>query len=122
MFHSRSFIAQAHKIRKHTAGDSAAYARQLEERFVRQLSHLPEEAAAELYAHGTATRTDRDEQIQVLGDLLDLLHQQYDDETDPLLPEDWVLLREIIDQQADELDMNLIQYVMERVVSHRALS
>ncbi|MFW5827376.1 MAG: hypothetical protein ACOCU4_04755 [Alkalispirochaeta sp.] len=122
MFHSRSFIAQAQKIRKHAAGDPAAYARELEERFVRQLSHLPAEAAADLFAHCRATRTDRDEQAQVLGDLLDLMHQQYDDEADPLLPEDWVVLREIIDQHAGELDMTLIQYVMERVVSHRALS
>ncbi|MEX2443156.1 MAG: hypothetical protein WD492_06115 [Alkalispirochaeta sp.] len=122
MFHSRSFIAQAQKIRKHAAGDTTTFARDLEQRFAKQLSHLPAEAAAELFSHCTTTRTDGDEQVQVLGDVLDLLHQQYDDEADPLLPEDWVLLREIIDQHAGELDMDLIQYVMERVVSHRALS
>jgi hypothetical protein len=122
MFHSRSFIAQAQKIRKHAAGDPEVFARDLEERFTRQLSPLPAEAAAELFSHCTTTRTDVDEQVQVLGDIIDLLHQQYDDAADPLLPEDWILLREIIDQHADELDMALIQYVMERVVSHRALS
>jgi len=122
MFHSRSFITHAHKIRKHAADDSTAYARELEARFAQQLSHLPAEVAADLFAHCTSTRSDGDEQIQALGDLLDLMHQQYDDDADPLHPEDWVLLREIIDQHAGELDMTLIQYVMERVVSHRALS
>lgn len=121
MFHSRSFIAQAQKIRKHTSGDPTAFAHELEERFTKQLSHLPADAAAELFAHCLATRPDADEHMQVLGDILDLLHQQYDDDADPLLPEDWFLLREIIDQHADELDMTLIQYVMERVVSHKAL-
>jgi hypothetical protein len=121
MFHSRSFIAQAQKIRKHAAGDGDEFVRRLAEQFSRQLSHLPRELSSELFDHCMATRSDTDQRVQALGDILDLMYQQYDEAVDPLLPADWQLLRDIIDQFAADLDMAVVQYVMERVVSHHAL-
>ena len=121
MFHSRSFITHVSKLKKHTGGDEASFVRALEEQFTRQLSHLPADLTADMFGHCTTTRTSADEQIQVLADMLDLMHQQYDDDADPLTVEDWQALRDIIDQYALDLQMELVQYVMERVVSHRAL-
>ncbi len=53
--------------------------------------------------------------------MVDLFWMQYDDEADPLSREDWSVLRDLIDEHAQELELSLVQYVMERVVSHKAL-
>lgn len=121
MFHSRSFIAHAQKARKHHGADETAVAADLENQFTRQLSHLPAELTADLFSHCMGSREEFDARVQVLADILDLMYQQYDDEADPLTVADWEVLRETIDQYALDLDMSLVQYVMERVVSHHAL-
>ena len=46
-----------------------------------------------------------------------LLLTDYDD--DPSLPqEDWTQIREIFSSEAETLDMNLLSYIMERVLEH----
>lgn len=64
---------------------------------------------------------DHERFAQTLADIVDLLWMQYDDAADPLETEEWRLLRDLVDQYAAELDMPLIEYVMTRVVDHRAL-
>lgn len=121
MFHSRSFMAHAQKTRKHHRDDPDAIERDLEAYFIRQVPQVGNELAADLFAHIWQSRSDFTDRTQSLGDILDLLFQQYDDETDPLTQEDWEVLRDSIDQHALDLDMSLVQYVMERVVAHHAI-
>ncbi|TVR72094.1 MAG: hypothetical protein EA427_03620 [Spirochaetaceae bacterium] len=115
MYRSSSFIKQCHRL------DSPD--RALEELFLRHLPRLPRGIGLELYRHATQSDrgTDRDQLHQLLADMVDLLWMEYDDEANPLTREDWEVLRDLIDEHAQELDLNLVQYVMERVVSNRAL-
>lgn len=121
MFHSRGFTARAARLRKDHRDDPAALAGALEELLVSSLRHIPEQMSREIAGHCLATRDDDEARIQALADMVDLLHQQYDEQADPLSTADWALLRDCVDEYAHDLDMNLVQYVMERVVSHKAL-
>ena len=121
MFHSRSFIAHVQKARKAAAGNEEVLQRDIEHQFRRQAPQIPEDMTGDLVSYALGARDDRDDQIQLLADLLDLVQQQYDETADPLLSQDWQLVRDLVDQYALELDMSLVQYIMERVVSHHAL-
>lgn len=121
MFHSQRFIAQEDRLRKRTASDADRYISELEQLFRQSASHLPRGLTFDLFMHGIQSRETPDEQRQTLGDLLDLVWLQYDDTADPLDENDWSAVRDIVDQYAMDLDMNLVQYVMERVMSHNAI-
>ena len=53
-----------------------------------------------------------------LADVADLFNGQYDDRNDPILPDDWELIAEIVNDYAIELDMGIVNYVMRLVVDH----
>lgn len=76
---------------------------------------------AELCAGVVPRFDDRDALVQRLADLVDLLWMEYDGDADPLERQDWEVVRDVVDEYAPELEMDLVQYVMERVVEHRAL-
>ncbi len=121
MFHSQRFIAQEVRLRKKTALDSDRYFSELEQLFRNSASHLPPGFTSDLFMHGIQSRAAPDERRQTLGDLLDLVWLQYDDAADPLDENDWSTVRDVVDQYAMDLDMGLVQYVMERVMSHNAI-
>jgi len=54
----------------------------------------------------------------LLGDVADLLGAEYDEQADPLAPEDWEFMKEVVSEYAAELDMDLVNYVMKLVVAH----
>ena len=56
-----------------------------------------------------------------LGDVMDALHEQYDTENDPLTTEDWSVLGGVISDNALDLDMELVTYVMKLAVEHKAV-
>ena len=121
MFHSQRFIAQEDRLRKKIALESDRYISELEQLFQNSAPHLPPGLMSDLFVHGTQSRGTPDERRQTLGDLLDLLWLQYDDAADPLDGNDWSTIRDVVDQYAMDLDMSLVQYVMERVMSHNAI-
>ena len=47
-----------------------------------------------------------------LGDFIDLLNLDYDEQRDPLFPEDWEYLRDIMSDFAEDLDMGVVSYTM----------
>ena len=112
MFRSQAFLKQLRSSNEGGDVDS----------FRRFLPALPEGMADDLYA-GVEERIGSEEERfrRTLADIIDLMWMQYDDTHDPLAHEDWLLVRDLIDQYAIDLDMARVEYVMERVVSHRAL-
>lgn len=112
MFRSQAFLRQ---FASTPEDDRVAY-------FRRFLPPLPEGMADDLFA-GVEDRllSDPESFEQTLADMVDMMWMQYDDTADPLATEEWQLLRDLIDQYAIDLDMQLVEYVMERVVNHRAL-
>jgi hypothetical protein len=56
---------------------------------------------------------------QLLAPVIELLGLNYDDEGDPLDSDSWSRLGGIVSDYAHELDMDLVNYVMQRVVEHR---
>lgn len=112
MFHSKKFLAAL----RGTPQQEDAIA----EVMTRHARHIPEEMVQELCS-GVLEQTPQEEWAQKLADIVDLLHQQYDEVADPLVEADWRVLRDMIDSYAEDLSLDLIQYVMERVVDHKAL-
>ena len=121
MFRSQRFIAQEDRLRKKATVDSDDYLSELEDLFRQSATHLPAGLMSDLFMHGVQSREHPDERRQALGDLLDLVWLQYDDSADPLDERDWSTVRDVIDQYAMSLDMSLVHYVMERVMSHHAI-
>lgn len=107
-------------MRKNSA-DGRIDGSDLEELFVKQVSPIPAEMARDVYVHVAQTTADGETPVQHLADLVDLFHVQYDDQNDPLPATDWPVVRDLVDQYAGDLDMELVQYVMERVVGHKAI-
>lgn len=56
-----------------------------------------------------------------LADLIDVLHEEYDTENDPLNVEDWAAIGDAIADQASGLDMEFVTYVMKLAVDHNAV-
>lgn len=118
MYRSSNFLKQSRRLSRAGSTDQA-----LEELFQKSLPQLPRGIGLEIYAHATQGERghDPDQLHQLLADMVDLLWMQYDDEANPLTREDWELIRDLIDEHAQDLELTLVQYVMERVVSNHAL-
>jgi len=73
----------------------------------------------EIFAYGwEKTSEGRNE---ILCDFCDLLLLDYDELSDPLTQEDWEFISDVISEYSTVLDMELVEYVMMRVVEHKAL-
>ncbi|MFA7566023.1 MAG: hypothetical protein WCY01_03285 [Alkalispirochaeta sp.] len=121
MFHSQNFLAQERHLHKSHPPDSDGYFRALREALGRHLSQFSDEMVSDTFDFAIARGTDTAEAIQLMADIIDLLWMQYDDQNDPFVIQDWEYVRELINENATELDMDLVQYVMERVVDHGAI-
>ena len=51
-----------------------------------------------------------------LSDIVDLFNGEYDEDSDPLKEEDWVYVRNLVTACADELDMEIVTYIMRLIV------
>ena len=74
--------------------------------------------AADLAEGPGETAFDR---CEILGDVLDVLHEQYDEEHDPLDSPSWSVIAGIVSDLALDLDMDFVTYVMKLAVDHRAV-
>ena len=52
------------------------------------------------------------------GDVLDLFNMDYDDAAKPLTREDWDSLNDLIAEYDQDLDLQLLEYIMVRVVEN----
>jgi hypothetical protein len=121
MFHSSTFITQCRRLPETAFLADNPDLHQAEALFLRHAPNLPGGIASEVFVHAVQSDRSPEELPQYLADLVDLLWMQYDDDADPLHQDDWTFLRDLVDENAVDLDLTLVQYVMERVVSHHAL-
>ena len=88
------------------------------------LRRLPDTMAEELFQHFSAGNdcgsrdSLYDSCAQRLADAADLFLGDYDTDNDPLLPDDWEFVRDIVSERATDLDMDLVSYLMKLVVDH----
>lgn len=98
---------------------------QLNATFIKSVTGVPQALLEELFQQffpddlpdegGLADRA------EILPDLVDLLYENLDDRRDPFDREQWHAIGEVIAEFGAELDETLLNYVMTRVVEHRAL-
>ena len=51
-----------------------------------------------------------------LSDIVDLFNSEYDEANDPLEEDDWVYVRNIVNACADEMDLEIVTYIMRLIV------
>ena len=56
-----------------------------------------------------------------LGPYIDIFWMEYDEKADPLSSEDWVFLRETVNEAAGDLDLKILTYVMQLIVERGKL-
>lgn len=129
MFVSQRFLGRLAKLRKEHRTDPLD--RQLElvhEAFRGMITGLPEAMVEEVYELITDRILERAEdgaifidEAEYLADVADLLTLQYDEENDPLHPDDWELIGDLVNDYALDLDMETVNYVMKLVVDHHGV-
>ncbi|MFP4485172.1 MAG: hypothetical protein ACLFO1_09995 [Spirochaetaceae bacterium] len=126
MHSSERFLHKLRRIKKQgQESDADALRSQVDRAFSHSLPGLPSEMVEELFAHFYAQAVPEGtpfyiavERLAILGDVVDLMFSDYDDESDPIGREDWEAIRDIVSSYAVDLDMGLVNYVMKRVLEH----
>ena len=127
MFPSERFLARIGKFRKSGRTDPAAQqVAAIRESFVDLNRHVPIEIVEELLDHFTADLAEGPDdspfdRCRKLADVMDVLHEQYDSDNDPLTAEDWGAIGGVVSDNAPDLDMDLVTYVMKLAVDHKAI-
>lgn len=96
--------------------------------FFHAMRHLPHgmvEDLADRFVSRLGSAADPESSIfdscRDLADVIDIFWESYDEEHDPIGPDDWAAISEITSDYALELDMQLVSYVMTLAVDHHAL-
>ena len=129
MFVSERFLARLAKIRKsHREAPTDEQMELVRDAFVGQLNGLPNRMADDIFELFTERMMQRAdgataflEAAGCLSDFIDLFALQYDEQNDPLHPDDWSLIGEVVNDYAHDLDMPTVNYVMRLVVDHKGL-
>lgn len=129
MFVSQRFLGRLAKLRK--AHREAALAEQVDlvhDAFCGMLTGLPEQMVEEVFELVTDRILERAgedtifiDEATYLADVADLLTLQYDEENDPLHPDDWELIGDVVNDYALDLDMETVNYIMKLVVDHHGV-
>ncbi len=121
MFRSQNFLAQEQHLHKIHEPGSDGYLTALREILARHLSRFSDELVADIFDYAVGRKSETSESARLIADIIDLLWMEYDDHNDPFSLPEWEYVRDLINENALDLDMDLVQYVMERVVEHNAI-
>ena len=129
MFVSKRFLSRLAKLRKtHRESDRDEQIELVRDAFLGMLGGLPDNMAEDVFELVTdrlIARMDPDalflDEARYLADVADLFSLQYDEENDPIHPDDWQLLGEIVNDYAFDLDMPTVNYTMKLVVDHHGV-
>ncbi len=121
MYRSASFARTLSQLKKTTSGPEALEAA-AREAFEAACTPLPVPMRDELFAYAWDLMVSGERDEEVLGTLVDLVWEDYDDRNDPLESDDWLFLGDLIDAYAADMDVPRIQYIMERIVARGLLS
>lgn len=129
MFVSERFLARLAKLRK--TRREAPHDEQVElvrGAFLGMMTGLPGQMSREIFelvVDRIEERSDHGsfflDEARYLADVADLFALQYDEEHDPIHPDDWSLIGDIVNDYALDLDMQTVNYVMKLVVDHHGV-
>jgi len=98
---------------------------QLSDTFLQSVAGVPEDLLEELFQQffieNPPGEADLHDRAEIIPDLVDLLYENLDDRRDPFDREQWHTIGEVVSEFGIELDESLLNYIMMRVVEHRAL-
>lgn len=98
---------------------------QLNGTFLQSVTGVPEDLLEELFQQffieNPPGEADLNDRAEMIPDLVDLLYENLDDRRDPFDREQWHTIGEVVSEFGMELDESLLNYIMMRVVEHRAL-
>ena len=129
MFVSERFLARLAKIRKsHRHAPADEQIELVRAAFLGMLHGLPNRMPDEIFELFTEQMMQRSDEktsfleaASYLSDIADLFALQYDEQNDPLHPDDWSLVGEIVNDYANDLDMPTVNYIMRLVVDHNGI-
>ncbi len=129
MFISERFLARLAKLRKgHREAPRDEQITAVRDAFLGMMSGLPGDMAEEIFELVTDqinARSDESapfiDEARYFADVADLFALQYDEKNDPIHPDDWRLIGEIVNDYAFDLDMTTVNYVMALVVDHHGV-
>ncbi|MEE8440167.1 MAG: hypothetical protein V3S41_00475 [Spirochaetia bacterium] len=127
MYSSERFLARISKFRK--TNRSEPVEKQMEMirlSFTDMNRHLPTGLVEELLDRFTLNLTEGPEdsafdRCEKLADVVDVLHEEYDSESDPLNAQDWTAIGDTISEYARNVDMGFLTYIMKLAVDHHAV-
>jgi len=97
----------------------------LQETFLKSVSGVPaallEELFQQFFTQDPPTEKELPVRAEILPDLIDLLYENLDERKEVFTREQWHFIGEVVSEFAMELDESILNYVMMRVVEHRAL-
>lgn len=88
----------------------------LQELFVKALGQ-PEDFSIELMEYCYPGNSSEDKYFDKLADMVDLFMMDYDESFDRLDSKDWAYLKELVNSWAMDMDMEIVTYVMQLVLS-----
>ncbi len=104
-----------HIRKKYNYENSPELMADLSELFVKYMDQ-PEDLSLDVFDYVLNGRELEDGHIIKLSDMVDLFRMDYNDEFNHLELEDWRYLKELVNGWALEMDMDIVTYVMQRVV------
>jgi hypothetical protein len=127
MFVSERFYKQLSKIRKNSPGKpEERLVAEVREVFFAALRDLPENMMHDLFNFYVALhyeKKDQDKDRDVygfadhLGAVIDLFNREYDEANGPLSQQEWLTVKELSDEYAEEIDLETLTYIMNLLLS-----
>lgn len=127
MYPSDRFLSRIARIRKTGRGKSAeAQIESIRTTFLDATRVVPERLAQAVFDEFGSTLMEGDgetvfDRCQVMGDLVDVLHCQYDEENDPLDTGQWALISSVVSEFALDMEMGFVSYIMSHALDHHAV-
>jgi len=127
MFASERFLSRIGRFRKTNRSDPVdRQIAMIRGAFVDLNRHLPEGVVEEVLDCFAGDLADGPEEsafdrCRKLADVMDVLHLQYDVDNDPITPREWGEIGAVVSDNADDLDLEFITYVMKLAVDHGAV-
>lgn len=107
--------------KKYNFEHSTEMIEEIKELFIKSMGQ-PEELSLDIFDYVLDNRDLEDSHVVRLSDMVDLFQMDYDAGFNSLVIDDWSYLRDLVNEWAQEMDMDIVTYVMQNVVDAGAFS
>ncbi|GEM_PF-905205 len=97
--------------------------REVQRAFEEAMGNVPESLTEAIYLHflDSFNHAELPEEKFVtysyrLGPYIDVFWKRYDEKEDPIPREDWIFLKEVVNEAAGDLDLKLLTYIMQLIM------